>query len=408
MDWILSSPALSVSAVLDLLIWGCLIFLRGGYWRAGPYLDDTQPSPSTWPPVVALVPARNEADVIADALGALAAQDYPGRFNIIVIDDHSDDATAAAARAAIPAARAACVRIIAARDLPAGWTGKLWALEEGLREAATFAPRATYVWLSDADIAHSPATLRRLVAKAERERRDLVSLMVVLSCRTPWERLLIPPFVYFFRLLYPFAWANDPRRRTAAAAGGCVLVRRDALSRIGGFAALRDALIDDCTLARRIKDLSGAGDPAAAGGGIWIGLGTESRSLRPYRGLGDIWRMVARTAYTQLRHSPILLAAAIAGLSITYLAPPALLLAWPWHGQGAAALLGAGAWMMMVASMQPTLRLYRQPVWLGLLLPVAAALYALMTADSAWRHWCGRGGAWKGRTGPLEPTPPAG
>jgi hopene-associated glycosyltransferase HpnB len=230
---------------------------------------------------------------------------------------------------------------------------------------------------------------------------NLVSLMVALSCRGLWERLLIPPFIYFFQMLYPFPWVNDPAKGVAAAAGGCLLLRREALNRAGGFAGVRDALIDDCALARAIKGL-----PADAGGtgGIWLGLATESRSIRPYRGLGDIWRMVARSAYTQLRHSPLLLLGTLIALGLTFLAPPLLALTAGLHDGFVAAFLAAGAWAMMALSAVPTLLLYRQPTWLAALLPLAAAFYCAMTLDSAWRHWRGQGGAWKDRVhpGPSE------
>ncbi len=258
-------------------------------------------------------------------------------------------------------------------------------------------PGAPYLWLSDADIAPGPATLRRLVAHAEAGRLNLVSLMVALSCRGPWARLLIPPFIYFFQMLHPFPWVNDPARATAAAAGGCVLLRREALDRAGGFAGVKGALIDDCALARAIKALTPSQDGAQ---GVWLGLATESRSLRPYRGLGEIWRMVARSAYTQLRHSPLLLLGTLIAMSLTFLAPPLLALSAGLHGDGVAAGLAAAAWVLMALSAVPTLRLYRQPVWLAALLPLAAGFYCAMTLDSALRHWRGAGGVWKDRVHP--------
>jgi len=233
------------------------------------------------------------------------------------------------------------------------------------------------------------------VGKAVAERRDLVSLMVALSCRGVWERLLIPPFIYFFQMLYPFPWVNDVRKRTAAAAGGCVLLRREALEQTGGFAAVKGELIDDCALARLIKH----GPPP--GGRIWIGLATTAHSIRPYQGLGEIWRMVARSAYTQLRHSPVLLAGTLVAMVLTFLVPPGLVLTAPVHGDIPAALAGLAAWALMTASAWPTFTRYRQPFWLALLLPVAAAFYCAMTFDSAVRHWRGRGGAWKGRVHPA-------
>ncbi len=390
--------ALTFVAALSLLIWLYLAALRGGFWRADARLEEDTPAPAEWPHVVAIVPARDEAGVIARAIASLLAQDYPGKFDIVLADDHSGDGTGEQARRAARAAGAeARLSVVAARALPPGWSGKLWALDEGLAHAKKIAPQAAYVWLSDADIEHGPETLGRLVAKAEHERRDLVSLMVALSCRGFWARLLIPPFIYFFQMLYPFAWVNDPARPTAAAAGGCVLLRRAALETAGGFAAIKGELIDDCALARRIKDLPSDG---AAHGGIWLGLATTARSIRPYRGLGDIWRMVARTAYTQLHHSPPLLAGTLAGLALTFLAPPLIGLGAPLHGNGIAAIIGFAAWSLMALSAAPTYRLYRQPVWTAAFLPVAAAFYCAMTLDSALRHWRGAGGAWKGRVRP--------
>jgi hopene-associated glycosyltransferase HpnB len=380
-------------AVLSLAVWLYLLLLCGGFWRADRRLDAGDGTAADWPAVIALVPARDEEAVIGDALGSLLSQDYPGPFRVIVADDHSRDATAAAVRAvARQRDNADRLTLVAARPPPQGWTGKTWALSEGLAEARRRRQEASYLWLSDADIAHGPATLRRLVAKAERDRLDLVSLMAELSCQGLWARLLIPPFVFFFQKLYPFAWVADPDRKTAAAAGGCVLASSAALTAAGGFEAVKGALIDDCTLAARIKPVS-----RSRGRGIWLGLAEDSRSLRPYRDLATIWDMVARCAYTQLRHSPLLLAGTLMGMTVTYLVPPFALLAWPWHGSTPAALAGGAAWMLMAAAFLPTLRRYRQPAWLAALLPVSALLYSLMTAASAWRHWRGRGGAWKGR-----------
>lgn len=383
---------------LSLLVWVYLAFFRGRYWHASERLADRDLAPQAWPRVAAIVPARDEAGVVGQAVASILAQDYPGRLDVILVDDHSSDGTAQAARAA--AARAgdpSRLTVVAVRDLPSGWSGKVWALSEGLARAERAGMETAYLWLSDADIVHAPRTLRRLAAKAEAERRDLVSLMAALHCRSAWERLLIPPFVYFFQMLYPFFWVNDPGRRTAAAAGGCVLVRRAALKAAGGFAAIQGALIDDCALARQIKSLTLRKDPASAGGGIWLGLAQGSRSIRPYTGLDDIWGMVARTAYTQLGHNPWLLAGTLIGMAVTYLVPPLGVALYPWHGSGGAALLAATAWALMAVTAWPTFRAYDQAPWRAPTLPVAAAFYAAMTLDSARRHWRGRGGAWKGR-----------
>lgn len=387
------SPLVALAA-LSLIAWLYLAALRGGFWRADQRLGRERPADGDAPPVLVLVPARDEAEVIGACVRALARQDYPGRLDVIVVDDHSADGTATVARAAAQeAGGAARVRIVAARALPPGWSGKLWALSEGLAHAHANLPAARFVWLCDADIEPAADTLARLVAKAEAQQRDLVSLMVALSCQGFWERLLVPPFVYFFQMLYPFRWVNDPARRSAAAAGGCVLLRRVALVEAGGFAAIRGALIDDCALARLVKRR-----PNAAAGGIWLGLARgEARSIRPYRGLGDIWRMVARSAYTQLDHAPLLLLGTLAGMAVTFLAPPVLGLTAPLHGDRDAALLGFAAWSLMAATALPTYRLYGQPPWSAAFLPLAALLYCAMTLDSALGHLRGRGGAWKGR-----------
>jgi hopene-associated glycosyltransferase HpnB len=381
------------AALVSVAIWLVLLFARGGFWRMAERLDDQFPAGLAWPAVVAIVPARNEAEVIGRSIGSLLAQDYPGPFRIILVDDHSQDGTAAIAEAAAGArGRADRLAIVRSRALPEGWAGKVWALSEGLRHARDLAPEAPLVWFTDADIEHDPASLRRLVGKAEQEGRDLVSLMVLLSCEAPFERLLIPPFVFFFAMLYPFAWSNDPGRRTAAAAGGCVLLRREALDRAGGLKPISGAIIDDCALGRLIKRQGRPG-----GASTWLGLTRDLRSIRPYGGLDDIWSMVARSAYTQLGYSPVLLIGTLVGMVLTYLAGPLAFLSYPWHGSGFAALAGAVAWVLMSVAVTPTLRLYRQPLWLAPLLPVVALFYCAMTFSSAWAHYRGRGGAWKGR-----------
>ena len=384
---------LTALAALALVAWLYLAFGRGQFWRIVSFDTVAGPARGQWPDVAVIVPARNEAGVIETTVTSLLGQDYPGRMIVVIADDHSDDGTAHAANdAAIAAGGGERLRVVAARALPHGWTGKLWALKEGVREAVRALPGATYFWFSDADIEHDPGLLHRLVAKAEAEDLDLTSLMVVLPSRSIAARLLLPPFVYFFAKLYPFAWVNDPRRHTAAAAGGCVLLRRAALDHAGGLAPIAGALIDDCALAARIKREGRDG-----GGRIWLGLTRAARSTRAYGGLAGIWRMVARSAYTQLNHSPLLLTGTVAGMALAYLVPPTLALAWPWHGQSVAALVALGAWVLMALTFWPTLRFYGQPAALAPLLPIAACLYCAMTLDSAFAHLRGRGGAWKGR-----------
>lgn len=379
--------ALIVIAAASAAAWLWLLFARGGFWRADQKLATSQRSPDTWADIVAVVPARNEADVIGQAVASLAAQDYPGRLSVVVVDDGSDDGTEAAARAA-----SSEVEVVSGAPLAPGWTGKMWAVHQGVTRAVASHPGAAFVWLTDADIEHDPAELRHLVATAEAGRHDLVSLMVRLHCRTFWERLLIPAFVFFFQKLYPFPWVNDPARRTAGAAGGSMLVRRTALERIGGIEAIRSALIDDCALAGAIKP----------GGTIWLGLTRTTRSLRPYTGLADIWSMVARTAFDQLGYSWAMLIGTVFGMLILYVAPPALALtAWV-HGDPWTAGLGVAGWALMMLAYVPTLRLYDLPFFMAPALPIAAVLYAAMTVDSARRHAAGRGGAWKARTYAME------
>ena len=341
-----------------------------------------------------LIPARNEADVIEECLKSILAQDYPGALCVIVIDDHSEDGTSeAAARMAGKSGRQETVHVLRAAELPAGWAGKLWALNEAHRHAETLAPEATFLWLSDADIRHDPGILRRLVAKALSDDRDLVSLMADLRAEGFWGRLLVPPFVYFFQKLYPFRWAADPRKRTAAAAGGCVLLRREVFETAGGFSAIRSALIDDCALAALMK-----GQRGPKRGRIWLGLGKEISSLRTYRGLADIWDMVARSAYTQLRYSPLLLMGTLAGMVLTYVVPPLAIAFGIIFGDPLSGLMGLATWALMTASYLPSVALYRLPRSWALALPFAAAIYTMMTISSAWRHRSGGGARWKGRS----------
>ncbi|MCR0984832.1 glycosyltransferase [Roseomonas populi] len=368
--------------LVPVAIWLVLLLARGGFWLCRERDSrDPAPEPAAWPRVVAVVPARDEADVIARSIGSLRAQDYPGPFSVILVDDGSTDGTAEAAMSALGAtADRAPLEVLRGEPLPGGWTGKLWALSQGVRHAGD-AP--DYLLLTDADIGHAPDNLRALVARAEAGRLSLVSLMAELSCATAAERFLIPAFVFFFQTLYPFRWVADARARTAAGAGGCMLVRREALERIGGIAAIRTAIIDDCNLARRLKGT----------GPIRLDLTRRARSLRPYGGVAEIGRMVSRSAYAQLGYSPLLLAGTVLGMALTYLLPPALAL----FGDGPARIAGLVAWAMMALAFQPMLRFYRvSPLW-GPALPVIGAAYTWFTLQSALQVWRGKGGMWKGR-----------
>ncbi|NQV48400.1 MAG: glycosyltransferase [Rhodospirillaceae bacterium] len=367
----------TVIALVILSTWMGLLFLRGGFWKADQMLVEELPGPDIWPDVVCIIPARDEANTIGRTVDSLLGQDYPGRLSVIVVDDNSSDGTSTAA------GMDDRLRVISGKSLPGGWSGKLWAVEQGLQALDETNPDAVYILLTDADIEHDAGSVRRLVAKAEDGGLDLVSLMVLLNCQSFWERLLIPAFVFFFQKLYPYPWVNDPSRKTAAAAGGCMLVRRLALEKAGGLAPIRGRIIDDCALAALLKP----------NGPIWLGLTTHVKSLRAYQGLGEIWDMVARTAYTQLGYSPLALMGAVAGMVVIYMLPVLLVTA----GYPAFVLAGT-SWLLMAVAYGPTLRLFGGTPWDGLLLPVAALLYTLMTISSAYRHYRGQGGAWKGRS----------
>ncbi len=369
-----------VFGALPLVIWLYLLLFRGLFWQAQERDDRHVPNaePTSWPSVTAIVPARNEADVIATTLSSLLAQTYAGRFRILLVDDESSDGTRAQAGALGNEAR---LRVLAGNPRPSGWTGKLWAVHQGVLEAAK--EPSDYLWLTDADIRHTPDNLAELVRRAEADGLVLTSLMAKLHCTTWPERFFIPAFVYFFAMLYPFSWVNSVRKKMAAAAGGCMLVRRSALEAAGGIEAIRGEIIDDCAMGRLMKPH----------GPIWLGLTERAKSIRPYRHMGEIRRMVARSAYAQLRFNPLLLLGTFLGLCLMFLSPPVYMLLAP-DGSWLAA---AAAYGLMTASFRPMLRFYgRTPLW-GLALPAIGLLYALFTLDSALQHWRGRGGMWKGR-----------
>ncbi|MEM9011288.1 MAG: glycosyltransferase [Pseudomonadota bacterium] len=374
-----------IFAGLSLVLWVVLLFGRGGFWRADQRLG-VPPAPEAWPEIAVVIPARNEVETIAEVVAAHRATAYPGAVRVFVVDDSSDDGTA-------EAAREAGAEVVAAPPLAPGWTGKLWAVSSGVAAAEKAMPDLRWLLLTDADIVHAPETLQRLVAMGEARDLALVSLMARLDARGFWGRLLIPAFIFFFQKLYPFRWVNDPQRMMGGAAGGCMLVRAEALRGIGGIAAIRGALIDDCTLAARLK----TGPPRRA---IWLGLADgEMVSRRDNRPLGSIWTMVARSAFTQLDHSALQLLGTVLGMVLIYLAPP-LAVAVGLLSQPMLLVLGLAAWALMLVAYRPTLRLYGLGAWHGLLLPLAGVLYTAMTVDSALQHWRGQGGRWKGRTYP--------
>lgn len=372
-------------AGISAAIWIYLIAARGAFWRASVRDDAShEAAPQSWPHVTAVMPARNEADVIAQSLRSLLTQDYPGSFDLILVDDQSRDGTSAVAAATAADLQARNrLTIVSGRTLPAGWAGKVWAMKQGVDHSESLPRPPAYLLFLDADIACAPDVLQRLVARAEAGGLALTSLMAKLRCETWAERALIPAFVFFFQMLYPFTWVNSRSRETAAAAGGCMLVRRDALREAGGIDSIRDALIDDCALGRKLKWV----------GPIWLGLTDHVRSLRAYPQIGDIRRMVSRSAYHQLRYSPVLLAGTTAGMALTYLAPTFLAV----FGTGPTRILGALTWLVMAFAFQPMLRFYRvSPLW-GVALPAIGCAYMIFTLDSAYQHLRGRGGLWKGR-----------
>ncbi len=376
MIWIASVP---------LLVWAYLLLGRGMFWRMRERDDRNEPSQAlqAWPSVVAVVPARNEADVIGKTLGSLLRQDYPGEFRIVLVDDQSTDGTGGVASStAQEVSGRGRVSILSGRPRPQGWTGKLWAMRQGM-ESALQQSTPDYLLFTDADIAHAPDNLRRLVARAEAGQFVLVSLMAKLYCRSLAERLLIPAFVFFFDMLFPFAWANDPSRRTAAAAGGCMLARREALAAAGGLDAIRAEIIDDCALARIMKRQ----------GPIWLGLTQRATSIRPYGGMNEIRHMISRSAYAQLGYSPLLLAGTVLGMLLVCAEAPLLAI----FGDGPVRIEGLLAWAIMTLAFQPILRFYRlSPFW-GLALSAIGAFYTAFTIDSALQFWRGKGGMWKGR-----------
>ena len=369
---------LQLAGAAALAIWIYLLLGRGGFW----HMRDALPVgalPAAAPGVVVVIPARNEALVVARAVGSLARQRYPGEFHVVLVDDDSADGTADVARGA---ASAVLLEVVRAGPVPAGWTGKLWAASEGIRAAQRFP--AEYLLLTDADIVHPPGNLSALVARAGSRGYDMVSFMATLECRTFAERALIPAFVFFFLMLYPPAWISSLRRGTAAAAGGCILIRREMLERVGGLAAIRGQVIDDCALARAVR---------RQGGRVWLGLSAATRSVRGYATWGEIGRMISRSAFAQLHHSVWLLIGTVLGLALTYMVPPALAIA----ARGPAAALGASAWLLMSVAYFPALRFYRRsPLWAPLL-PAIAAFYLSATIHSAISYWRGAGGMWKGR-----------
>lgn len=371
-------------AIITLLIWLYLALCHAQFWHADPREPQEAhlPEESTWPAVVAVVPARDEAQLLPECLPTLIAQAYPGDFAIVLVDDQSTDGTGDLARTLAQNA-AVRVEVITSRERPSGWTGKVWAQAQCIAHVEKMGVPCTHLLLTDADIAYAPEALQRLSALARRQNTVLTSLMVKLNCQSFAERTLIPAFVFFFEMLYPFRAVNDPQNKTAAAAGGCMLVERAALQRAGGIGVIRSALIDDCALAKVLK----------SEGSIWLGLAESVRSVRPYPYVRDIAAMVTRSAYAQLRYSPLLLALTVLGMVLTYVLAPLLALLAPFPANAVAFL----AYALMCALFVPMLRYYRLSPLFALTLPVMAAAYLAFTLNSAYQQYRGRGGMWKGR-----------
>jgi hopene-associated glycosyltransferase HpnB len=382
---------------LSLVIWIGLVTLRDGFWRpdqqlpeVGHYFQD-HPAPS----VAIVIPARNEGEMLPHSLRSLLSQDYPGEVTIVLVNDQSSDNTAQVAHKLFETAGdhpCRICRMIDGAPLPSGWTGKLWALDQGIGIAG----EVDYLLLTDADISHSPDNLSKLVHQAITTDRDLVSLMVKLRVQSGWERWLIPAFVFFFMKLYPFRAVNNPARSIGAAAGGCSLIRRSALEALGGIGTIRGALIDDCILGQAIK--------ASGNGRIWLGLTGETVSVRPYDSLAAIWSMVARSAYAQLNYSPLLLLGTILGLALVYGIPIVGCGYGLWLQDWRRVGMGALTYGLMTMTYLPMVRFYQQPAWMSLGLPGVAVLYGLMTLDSARKSFQGQGSAWKGRVYPRNPN----
>jgi hopene-associated glycosyltransferase HpnB len=430
----------AILSLLAMLGWLYLLAGHGWFWLTEQWLPQVSSTPRRWPPVTAVVPARDEAELLPRTLPSLLAQDYPGELTVVLVDDQSADGTAGVAReaaASVPDGRE--LLIVQGSEPPPGWAGKVWAMAQGAEVAAArmrgghaLGPRVSasdhsatrrgpragasarlpegmagpaavaggqpgYVLFTDADIAHAPGSVTALVAAAEGDRRDLVSQLALLHTGNGWERAVVPAFVYFFALLYPFGRINRPGGRTAAAAGGCMLVRGQALAEAGGLARIRGARIDDVALGQLLA--------RRPGGRVWLGFSTRVASRRPYPRLADLWDMIARSAYTQLRYSPWLLTGTVAGLLLLFAVPPlvgaggliALALGPGVAGAALLTALGLGTWAIMSATWVPILRLYRLSPLRAPALPLVAMLYAAVTVDSARRHRAGGGGAWKGR-----------
>lgn len=376
---------LLVVAVLALAIWVYLIAARGGFWRILKF-DDLAPAPDfpTWPTIAVVVPARDEAEGVGDCVKSILGQPYPGELSMILVDDQSQDGTAQIASEAAAALGASHrLTVLSGRPLPAGWTGKLWAVKQGLSLVESRPTPPEYVLLTDADIVYSGDVVKRLVARAKNEQLAMTSVMAKLRCESFAEKYLIPAFIFFFGMLYPFSWVRDRRSSIAAAAGGCILARWDALRNSGGIDAIRGSLIDDCALGARLKTQ----------GPVWLGFSQDIVSVRASETVAEVGRMISRSAYAQLHYSLALLIGTVVAMSIVFLAPVAVTV----FGHDFSRECAVAAWLLMALAFQPTLRYYRRSALWGPALPAIALAYMVFTINSAIQHFQGRGGMWKGR-----------
>jgi hopene-associated glycosyltransferase HpnB len=376
---------LLVAAAISLAAWVYLVGFHGGFWIVSRYAG--LPAPATlaeWPEIVAVVPARDEAPNIGDCIRSILAQPYAGKLSVILVDDQSSDGTATVARAAAAGIGAADrLTVISGRTPPAGWTGKLWALKQGLNRVEEREVAPSYVLLTDADIVYAGDVLPRLVTRAETEGLAMASIMARLHCASFAERCLIPAFVFFFQMLYPFSWVARRDRSTAAAAGGCILARWRALRAGGGIDAIRGALIDDCAVGGLLKRQ----------GPVWLGFSAGVVSVRASETFEDVGQMISRSAYAQLRYSPLVLVGTVVAMAAVYIAPVLVALV----GEPVSQLLALISWVLMMVAFRPTLQYYKySPLW-GLFLPAIACAYLMYTINSAYQYYMGRGGMWKGR-----------
>lgn len=374
-----------VAAGLALAIWIYLIAARGDFWRTQKF-DDLAPAPvmEHWPSIAVVVPARDEAAGVAACVTSILSQPYPGILSMVLVDDQSQDGTSQIASDAAAAIGASDrLTVLQGRPLPSGWTGKLWAVKQGLNLVEEQAAQPDYVLLTDADIVYSGDLLMRLVARAQKDKLAMTSVMATLRCESLAEKYLIPAFIFFFGMLYPFGWVRNPSRGTAAAAGGCILARWDALKKAGGIESIRGSLIDDCALGTRLK----------LQGPVWLGFSQDVKSVRASDTVANVGQMISRSAYAQLRYSLVLLIGTVVAMTLVFLVPVVIAV----FGHGWAAVFAAAAWLLMALAFQPTLRYYGQSAFWGPALPAIAIAYMVFTVNSAIQHFQGRGGMWKGR-----------